>query len=131
MLVPAGILVLIILGAIAVDSAVVFLAQHDLENRTAAAASSIAGAAASEAEFYDSGAVVLDPALASAYTDLAFASDGAPTGYVEWSATATTEDRQVTVEARAVVRYVFAPAVPGLRSTATVRARSTATAKGG
>ncbi len=131
MLVPAGILVLLVLGSIAVDSAIVLLAQRDLANRTAAAANDIAGATVSDASFYLGGTVELDPRRADAYARLVFAPDRRPDGYDSWTGSATTAGRSVTVVARAEVRYIFAPAIPGARSRATVTARSTASAVGG
>lgn len=132
MLVPAAILVLLVLGAIAVDSAVVFLAQRDLSNRTAAAANDIAGFAVSESAFYRSGGVIeVDAAKAESYVDLAFAGARRPAGYRRWSGAASTQGRTVVVVAEADVKLVFAPAIPGARSTAHVRARSTVSARGG
>jgi hypothetical protein len=131
MLVPAGILVLLVLGAIAVDSAVVFLAQRDLANRTAAAANDIAGAAVSDEAFYTGGAIVVPEGVADAFVDVSFSAARRPAGFESWSADARTVGRSVTVSAEAEVRYLFAPAVPGAARTTTVRARSTAVAVGG
>jgi Flp pilus assembly protein TadG len=131
MLVPAAVLVLIVLGAIAVDSAIVFYAQRDLANRTAATANDIAGFAVSDSSFYDGGVVALDDGRADAYARLVFAPDRLPGGYESWSGDADATGRAVTVVATAEVRYVFAKAIPGAPDTATVRARSVATARGG
>ena len=132
MLVPAGILVLLILGAIAVDSAVVFLAQRDLANRTAAAANDLAAAAVSDVAFYQGGGTVeLRQDRATAFTELVFAPGRRPAGFASWSGSATANGRTVRVEATAEVRYVFAAAIPGAPKTTTVRARSTAVAVGG
>jgi Flp pilus assembly protein TadG len=132
MLVPAAVLVLIVLGAIAVDSAVVFLAQRDLSNRTAGVANDIAGYAVSESSFYQGGgAVELDQSKAASYTGLAFSDDRRPGGFERWSAAASTQGRTVVVVAEADVRLVFAPAIPGVRSMAHVTARSTVSARGG
>ena len=132
MLVPAAVLVLVILGAICVDSAVVFFAERDLANRTAAVASDLANATLDDTAFYEgSGELVLDDARAKAYARLAFAPDRVPGGYESWSGEAETEGRTVTVVATAEVRYVFAKAIPGAPDTATVASRSVATAHGG
>ena len=132
MLMPAAVLVLLVLGAIAVDSAVVFLAQRDLANRTAAAANDIAGAATSDATFYGEGRVVVDAGEARRYVAAAFAPALRPEGYASWSPELrVVGDRTVEVSATAEVRYVFATAIPGVRHTATVTARSVATARGG
>ena len=131
MLVPAAVLVLLVLGAICVDSAVVFLGQRDLANRTAAVANDIAGLAVSDAAFYDAaGAVALDGDRAAAYTRLAFPADDVPGGFASWRAEAATAGDQVTVVAEAEVRSIFAKAIPGAPDTTTVRAQSVATARG-
>ncbi len=63
-LVPAGFLVLIILGALAVDSATAFLGQRQLGDALTAAANDAAGAGLSNPAFYGSGALVIDPGTA-------------------------------------------------------------------
>lgn len=132
MLVPAGILVLLVLAAIAVDSSVAFLAQRDLANRVAAVAGDIANVAADDEALYaDVPEVVLRPEVAGAVTALAFDPSQPPRGYERWSARAVVEGREVTVAAEAEVRRIFAPAIPGVDPTVTVRARSTAVAAGG
>lgn len=132
MLVPAGILVLLILGAIAVDSAVVVLASRQLTNRTAAVANDIAAAGVSEASFYlASGEVAIDPSIADGYVGLSFAENTRPATFLAWSAAAATSGRTVEVTATAEVRLVFAPALPGRGRSTTVSARSVATARGG
>jgi hypothetical protein len=133
MLVPAAVLVLIVLAAVCVDSAVVFFAERDLANRTAAIAADVANTTVDDASFYggDGGEPVLDETKARAYARLAFAGDRVPGGYESWSGEAETDGRTVTVVATAEVRYVFAKAIPGAPDTATVEARSVATAHGG
>jgi hypothetical protein len=132
MLVPAAVLVLLVLGAICVDSAVVFLGQRDLANRTAATANDIAGFAVSDGAFYDGdGAVTLDDDRALAYVALAFPRERVPGGFASWQADAVTAADQVTVVAEAEVRSIFAKAIPGAPDTTTVRARSVATARSG
>ena len=130
MLVPAAVLVLLVLGAICVDSAVVFLAQRDLANRTAAAANDIAGFAVSDDAFYEqSGAVTLDDGRADAFVRLAFPEDRPPGGFASWRADADAAGESVTVVAEAEVRSVFAKAIPGAADTTIVRARSVATSR--
>lgn len=133
MLVPAAVLVLVVLGAIAIDSAIVVLAQRDLSNRTAAAANDAAGFAVSEEGFYRTThrTVELDEARAAAFVELTFSDERRPPNYEAWSGRVVTDGPQVVVEATARVRYLFAPAIPGAARAATVTARSTATARGG
>lgn len=129
MLVPAGILVLLLLAAIAIDGSVVWLAQRDLSSRTAGVAADIAGAAVDDRAFYGGGEILLRDDAADAYTALVFAPEAMPKGYDSWSAGAAVDGRSVTVTARAEVRYVFASAIPGLRRTTEVSARATAEAR--
>lgn len=128
MLVPAAVLVLLVLGAICVDSAVVFLAQRDLANRTAATANDIAGSAVSDSAFYgERGLLFLDDRRASAFARLAFSADQVPGGYESWAGDATTDGAHVRVEATARVRSIFAKAIPGAPDSTEVHARSEAT----
>ena len=130
MLVPAAVLVLIILGAIAIDSAVVMLAQRDLNDETAAVANDIAAFAAADGVFYRDGIVTLSGDRATEYTALAFAADRRPAGTTSWHGTAELVDaRTVRVRATASVRYVFAKALPGFPDETTVTAISTAEAR--
>jgi uncharacterized membrane protein len=132
MLVPAAVLVLLILGAIAVDSAVVFLAQRDLANRTAAAANDIAGASAEDTSFYRGGAITLDVDAGRRFVDATFAPARRPVGYTAWGADVrSVSDRTIDVAAWAEVKYVFAGAIPGMPDTTRVTAHSTASARGG
>jgi len=130
MLVPAGILVLLLLAAIAVDAAIVLAAERDLAHRTAAVAGDVANAAVDDERLYGAGAVELRPDLAAAHVAVAFPSEEPPAGYVSWTASAQTEGRRVTVSATAEVRYLFASAVPGGPRSTTVAASSTAEAAG-
>jgi hypothetical protein len=132
MLVPAGILVLLVLAAVAIDSSVVFLAQRDLADRTAAASGDVANVAADDDQLYDDDhVVVLRQDVADAVVGLAFDPARPPRGYEAWQASAVVEGRSVTVSAEAEVRRIFAPAIPGVDPVATVHARSTAVAAGG
>jgi hypothetical protein len=138
MLVPAGILVVLLLASLAVDSSVVFLAQRDLADRTAAVANDVANAAADDAALYGAAAadggvgggrrVALRPDVAEAYVALAFDPARPPAGYDAWGASVEVDGPAVTVSATAVVRPIFAGAIPGVAHSVTVRARSTAAA---
>lgn len=65
-LVPAGFLVLILLGGLAVDSAVAYQRQHQLHNALSAAANDAVAAGVSDSSFYRQGTVALDPAAVGA-----------------------------------------------------------------
>jgi hypothetical protein len=129
MLAPAGILVLLLLAAIAIDGAVVWLAQRDLSNRTAGVAADLAGAAVDDVAFYDTGDVRLRADVAETYTALVFDPERLPQGYASWSAEVVVIGRTVTIAARAEVRYIFAAAIPGLDRTVEVGTRATAEAR--
>lgn len=131
MLVPAGVLVLITLGAIAIDSAVIVFAQRDLQNRTAAVANDAATLSLDERAFYDGGRVALSPEAAATYTSAAFSDVNMPGGYEAWGAAATTTGRTVEVQAWAEVSTIFLRALPGLPDSSRVEATSVVTAEGG
>jgi hypothetical protein len=132
MLVPAGILVLLVLAAVAVDSSVAFLAQRDLADRTAAVSGDIANLAADDDRLYgDEPVVVLRQDVAEAVVGLAIDPLRPPHGYEAWHADVVVDGRTVTVVAEARVRRIFAPALPGVDPVVTVHARSTAVAAGG
>ena len=126
MLVPAGVLVLFVLGAIAVDFAVAFQAQRALSATAAALANDAATVALSEERLY-AGAVVLDEAAAGEMVREAL-EGRAPRGVrdVRWSV--TTRGDQVCVTLTGRVAYVFSRAVPGAPQEAAVRGRAVATA---
>lgn len=127
LLVPAGVLALVILGAIAVDHAVVALGQRELAAAVAAAANDAATAALDERAFYEDGAVLLHPGRAESVAEQALAAR-LPKGLHSVDLVVTTSGRQVCVSATAVVDHVFSPGVPGVQQSTTVSARATATA---
>ncbi|HET9690846.1 MAG TPA: hypothetical protein VFP61_06815 [Acidimicrobiales bacterium] len=124
-LVPAGFLVLLVLAAIAVDSAVALLGQRQLADLTAAAANDAAGAALSDRAFYGSGVVEVDPTAAArvACDVLAATGGGAVHGIRLWVAVAGPV---VAVRASGSVDAVFGRRLPG--TTRTVSAAAAATA---
>ncbi len=67
LLIPAGVLIVLLLGALVVDTAVVFLAEREAEATASAAANDLAALALDEAELRTTGRYVLDP---YALTDL-------------------------------------------------------------
>ncbi|MGH9157520.1 MAG: hypothetical protein ACRD1K_17180 [Acidimicrobiales bacterium] len=128
MLVPAGVLVLVILGAIAVDAAIAFLAQRELAGLAAAAANDAAAAAVSGPGFYRPGTtpiVALDPALARRVVDQAVAARNV--GNIEGlTVDVRTSASQVCVTVTGHVSYLFARAVPGAARGTTVTGRAVA-----
>jgi hypothetical protein len=127
--VPAGVLVLVVLGAIALDFAVAFLGQRELSSAAAAAANDVAAVAVSDAAFYSgaAGPVTLDAARAERVAAQAIRhrrSSG-----VEVSGVSVEVDGlHACVRVVGRVAYLFAPVVPGVAEGAEVRGRAVATA---
>ena len=132
MLVPAAVLVLVVLGAIAVDFSVAFLGQRELASAAAAAANDGA-TAISESTFYQgrsgtgAGTIRIDEDRARRVVDQALVAR-APRGVAIVDRLVDPSGGQVCVMLRGRVDYVFARAIPGMADGAAVEARATATA---
>jgi hypothetical protein len=131
MLMPAAVLVLVVLGAICVDSAVLFLGEREVANASDAAAESVAARLVDEDWYRATGEVrlVCDRervlAVATASFDARAPSwlDDAHLDVVD-CAGAT-----VTIRATATVGFVFAKALPGARDRGTASATGSAIAE--
>jgi hypothetical protein len=112
MLVPAGFLVLIILAALAVDSAAAYLGQQQLHDSLAAAANDAVTAGLSNQSFYANGTVVLDPSAVDRVVCLTVAaqSDSDLHGLILRMA---VDGASVRLEGTATVDAVFGRAIPG------------------
>lgn len=117
MLVPAGVFVLLTLGAIAVDSSLMFMAKREMLNTAVAAANDASTTAIDSDELSVKGVdAEIDEQRA---TDLAkdyFARDSSSELTVDLgSVDATLDDSgdHLTVVAKGRVRLLFAPALPG------------------
>ena len=129
MLMPAAVLVLIVLGGIAVDSAIVLLAQRELVNAAGAAANDAAAEAVDDAALYRRGEVAVDPARAAQVAAHAVAAR-APSGLeLSGPPVVRVAGAQVCVRITARVDRLFAPAVPGAGRSTTVSARGVASAR--
>jgi Flp pilus assembly protein TadG len=129
MLMPAAVLVMVILGALVVDQAHVFLAQRELSNAAQAAATDAASQLDS-AEFYGTGRIGLDPGSARRVA-LASIQDQSLDGLtLIQQPDVAVAGRQVCVSLSARVRPIFGAALGRLSGSITVSARSTATAAG-
>lgn len=135
MLVPAGVLVLFVLGAIAVDHAIAFVGQRELTSAAAAAANDVAAAALSEQVFYgggDGGAGVVEIDQDQAKDVVQRALELRQTRGVVLVAppavTLSASRRQVCVTLVGRVNYVFAKAVPGAPRGTIVRGQAVASA---
>jgi hypothetical protein len=127
LLMPVGVLIMLLLGAIAVDFAIIYMAQREVANLAAGLANDAAGAVDEEAFF----------------TEGVYRIDRTRGNRVGWQVVVSRPDDtvvvgcpSVTLEAADIVRVscvgtvplIFAPAVPGLASPYTVRSTSTARA---
>lgn len=118
MLMPAAVLVIIVLSAIAVDGALAFMGRRELSAAAAAAANDAVVAALSERGFYEAcGDLSLDAAAAQRVAERTFAlraSDAYSLEAVEAAVGVAPEGgAQVRVEATGTVERVFTPALRG------------------
>lgn len=127
-LVPAGFLILMVLGAIAVDSGAVYLGQRDWSATLEAAANDAAGAAVSNPAFYSRGTIELDPGRVAEVVCEDVAVQGTD-GLVDPTVSVAVVGPAVFVEGHADVRAVFGRSIPGV-SLRPVSARAVAVASG-
>ena len=127
MLMPAGVLVVLLLGAIAFDLSVVFLRQRQASSLAVDVANDLATAALDEAAYRADGTYRLDPGRARRLaTTFLEASD--LRGHVEDVEVVVSSPETVEVRVVLDVDYVFARAIPGTADGTTVDASATATA---
>jgi hypothetical protein len=128
-LVPAGFLVLMLLGALAVDSAVTYLAQRQLRDALTAAANDAATAGLSNQSFYAGGGLRLSPAQTGSVICLSLeAQADQDLHHIQlWMA---TDGATIRLAGTASVNAVFGRWLPGF-GVRTVRAETTAVAATG
>ncbi|HLH99287.1 MAG TPA: hypothetical protein VKV06_00770 [Acidimicrobiales bacterium] len=127
MLVPAGVLVLLLLAAIAVDSAAAYLGQRQLGDELTAAVNDAATAGVSNHRFYGQGTVSLDPSTTAAAVCRSLAAQG-EAGLHDVRVAVEVAGPEVTARASARVEAVFGRLVPGFGSRP-VAAEATADAE--
>lgn len=133
LLVPVGVLAVIVLAAVAVDSAIAFLGERELAGAVAAAANDAAADALSDDAFYGRGTVELDEDEVARVAEqrVRTSVDNGRFGNLAVQAwvirTGGGCSWSLRVEASATVRYVFATAVPGAPGQVTVDAGATST----
>ena len=130
MLVPAGVLVLIVLGAVAVDAAVAFLAQREVSDAAAAAANDAATYAIANRAFYAGvrpGTIAIDRDAALDATRQAVARRGMR-GVTVTGLEVRVAGPRVCVSIDARVGYLFARAIPGVAHSTVVHGQAEATA---
>ena len=126
-LVPAALLVLLVLAAIAVDSATEYLARRELAAAADAAANDAATFGLDEVRFRETGEFVLDPGRVQEAVRRALAVRGSDV--VDRATVALAVDPAagtVTVTLRSSAHLLFAPVVPGAPHDADVVAQATA-----
>jgi Flp pilus assembly protein TadG len=133
LLFPAGILIVLVLAAIAVDTSIAFMAQRELANATAAAANDAASQAVDNAAFYQQDRIELDPAAVESLAEakVRAAIDTARHAGLSVHAVASPPAGPgcpwtVRVTASSRVSYVFAQAIPGGPHGADVHATAVA-----
>lgn len=130
MLMPAGVLIVLLLGAIAFDLSLLFLRQRQASSVAVDVANDLASAAFDEAAFRASGEFELDPARADRL-GRAFVDQSDLSGDVVSVVVDVVGPDSVTVTLTVRVDYVFAKAIPGAADGSTVTARATAVAAAG
>jgi len=129
MLVPAGFLVLILLGSLSVDTAATFLAQRQLRDSLTAAANDAVTAGLSNQSFYSGGVLAVSPSRAATIicVSVAAQADEDLHDVRLWMA---IDGATIRLEGTATVHAVFGRAIPGFGQR-TVRAETTAVAATG
>ena len=123
MLMPAAVLVLIVLGAIAVDQSVVYTRQRELVAAAEAAANDAAGYGLDRDAFYAHDEIALDEPRARAAALAALRARGLDDAVLV-SLRASGDAVEVVLSTD--VPYLFAKAVPGAPDDVRVRAEASA-----
>lgn len=130
MLVPAGFLVMLLLGAIAFDLSLLFLRQRQASSLAVDLANDLATLALDEDHLRAAGEYRLDEGAAVELGE-ALAERSDLEGDLTDMDVAVLSDDTVRVTATVRVDYVFARAIPGARSSTHVTASATARAVAG
>lgn len=130
MLVPAGFLVLLLLGAIAVDLSLLFLRQRQASSLVVGLANDLATLALDEEALRATGEYVLDEAAARDL-GLRLARSSDLSEQLTALEILVVDDDTISVRATVRVEYVFARSLPGARDGHEVTASATARAVSG
>ena len=128
MLMPVAVLIVLLLGAIAVDLSAVRLAHRDLLDLASSAANDVATAGLDPADFRRTGTYEIDLDRAEAALDRSIQRRHLSRPVTRRVVTAGPGPADVTVELEMVVTPFFAKALPGTPHQTTVRAQATASA---
>ena len=130
LLFPAAVLIVLVLGAIAVDLSAVHLAKRQVLDLAASAANDAVTAGLDQGRFRTTGEYVIDPTLAAEAVEQAVATNEPDGRTTVVRVEIGPGPGQVTVELTAPAERVFAPALPGDPGATTVTGTATATALG-
>ena len=129
MLFPAAILIVLGLGALAVDSAVLFLGQRRLADLAASVANDAVAAVSTEAFYAPGGSSIeLDRGRAERRAEQLVAAQPQDRSLESVSCDVAVAGLRAEVSCEATVRPLLAPMWPGLAPTQRVRARDAAVA---
>ena len=112
-LVPAGFMILIILAALAINSAAAYRAREELHDVLLAAANDGAAAGLSKTSFYETGVLELAAGDVDREVCSSIAAQGAP-GLAVQAVYVSVSGLWVQVTGSAVAHGIFARGVPGL-----------------
>jgi hypothetical protein len=128
---PAAVLVFVVLGALAVDASLAFLAEREVANVAAAVANDAATQGIDTERFYATGDVVIDPERVRAVADAALLASGLDhlTGLTIETDVVGTD--VVVVRVRAMTRSLFSKVLPDGLEFREVAASAEATAERG
>ena len=117
---PVGVLLVVVLAAMAVDASIAFLGERELSGAVTAAANDAATQAVSNAGFYARGGIELDRQEVERVAEERVRGSLDPRRHLSLAVRASVVAPSslgcawsVRVEASATVRYLFARAVPG------------------
>jgi hypothetical protein len=127
MLMPVAVLIVLLLGAIAVDLSVVRLAHRDLLDVAASAANDAATDGLDADAYRRTGTFELDLDRAYAALDRTIEHRHLAHPVTQRVITAGPGPDEITIELEASVSPLFAKSLPGPAHATTVRARATAT----
>lgn len=130
LLMPAGILVVVLLGSIAVDFAIAFLGEREVASLATSAANDAATAAVDEAHLRATGEFRIDPTRAERVVAATIAASSSEVDLDAPVVEVIDVDGEPAVRVRLTGRvdYIFARAIPGAPDGADVGASAVAVA---
>lgn len=128
LLFPAAFLIVLLLGSLAIDAAVVFLHQRELAAAADAAANDAVVLGLDPVVLRNDGLAILDPVLVRAEVDASLRRRGILGSLVEPPHVEILDGNRLRLSLVARADYVIAPALPGAPTGRTIRASVTAVA---